>query len=128
MKVREWSKSEIDYGRKLLNSGLEGARSGREEFLHGESLAPFLDKSVPSALGYAVAGGCIGLLGSYLQNRHQRPSKTFAFGILGGAIGLCVGVVWGNRRLEASVVSAAWKNMGRTRDEHWLERNPIDYA
>jgi hypothetical protein len=128
MNLREWSKSDFDYGRKLLNSGLEGARSGREAFLDEKPLTPFSNGSARNALSVAAVGACIGLLGSYLGNRHKSASRALAFGIFGGAIGFGVGIAWGNRRLGASVVSGAWKNIGRARDEHWLERNPIDYA
>jgi hypothetical protein len=128
MNLLEWSKSEIDYGVKLLNSGLEGARSGREAVLHSKPITPILNRSARNALGVAAVGACIGLLGSYLKNPHTPARKAFAFGIFGGAIGLGVGVAWGNRRLEASVVSGAWKNIEKARDEHWLEQNPIDYA
>jgi hypothetical protein len=48
--------------------------------------------------------------------------------MFGAAIGFGLAVAWVNRHLEASVASGAWKNMGRARDEHWLEKNPIDYA
>jgi hypothetical protein len=60
--------------------------------------------------------------------QQESASRAFAFGMFGGAIGFGLGVAWGNRRLGASVVSGAWKNIGRARDEHWIERNPIDYA
>lgn len=128
MNLREWSKSDFDYGCKLLNSGLEGARSGREAFLDEKPLTPFSNGAARNALSVAAVGACIGLLGSYLGNRHKSASRAFAFGIFGGAIGFGVGIAWGNRGLGASVVSGAWKNIGRARDEHWLERNPIDYA
>jgi hypothetical protein len=128
MTVSEWSKSEIDYGRKLVHSGLEGARAGREAFLHGEPLAPVLDKSVRDAAVFAAAGTGAGLLGSILGGRRPSAGRVLAFSIFGGAIGFGMGLAWRNRRLEMSVVSAAWKNMGKARDEHWLEKNPIDYA
>ena len=128
MKLCDWSKSEIDYGRKLFSSGLEGARSSREEFLHGKPRTPFLSESTGNAMGVAAIGACIGLLGSYLGSQHKSARRAFAFGIFGGAIGFGVGVAWGNRHLAANVASGVWKNIGRTRDEHWLERNPIDYA
>jgi hypothetical protein len=50
------------------------------------------------------------------------------FGLLGGAIGFGAGIAWENRRLAASAASGALRNIGRVRDEHWLERHPIDYA
>ncbi len=128
MGVREWSKFEVDYGRKVLNSGLEGARSGREAFLDGKSLAPFLSESVRNALKPAAIGVCIGVLGSCPGNRHNSVGRVLAFGLLGGTIGFGAGVVWENRRLAASVAGGALRNIDRMRDEHWLERHPIDYA
>ena len=128
MSVREWSKSSIDYGRKLLDSGLEGARSGEGEFLQGEPLAPFLEESARQALEPATIGVFLGVLSSCAGNRENSASKTLLYGLLGGVIGFGVGVAWGSRRLAASVASSAFESMGKVRDEHWLENNPIDYA
>ena len=128
MKVSEWSKSNIDYGKKLLDSGLEGARSGEGEFLHGEPLAPFLEESARRALEPATIGVFLGLLSSCAGNGQKSNSKTLLYGLLGGVIGFGVGVAWGSRRLAASVASSAFRSMGKVRDEHWLENNPIDYA
>ena len=33
MELGEWVKSNVDYGRRLVGSGIEGARSGQDEFL-----------------------------------------------------------------------------------------------
>jgi len=128
MELREWSKSNADYGRKLLNSGIEGARSGREAFLNGDSLTPFLSESVRSALKTAALGACIGVLGSYPGYRQKSITRALTYGLLGGAIGLGAGLAWESRRLTASVAGSALKNIGRVRDEHWLTRHPIDYA
>jgi hypothetical protein len=111
-----------------VNSGLKGARSGEEAFLEGRPLAPFLNESVRLALKPAAVGACIGLLGSYPGNRRMSAGRAFAYGLLGGALGFGVGIAWGSRRLAASVAAGAAKSMGRVRDEHWLEQNPIDYA
>lgn len=128
MGLREWSESEIDYGRKVLNSGLEGARSGREAFLNGRSLAPFLSESVRNALVPAAIGACVGALGSYSERRDPSAFRTLVFGFLGAAVGFGSGLVWESRALTAKVASSAWKNMGKVRDEHWFDKHPIDYA
>jgi hypothetical protein len=128
MELGRWSKSNADYGRELLHSGIEGARSGREAFLNGESLTPFLSESVRSALKPAVLGACLGVLGSCPGSRQKSISRTLAFGLLGGAIGFGAGVAWESRRLTASVAGSALRNIGRVRDEHWLTKHPIDYA
>jgi len=128
MDLRKWSKSNADYGRRLLDSGLEGARSGEEAFLNGKSLTPSLGESVRSALKPAAFGVCIGVLGSYAGYRQKSITRTLAYGLLGGAIGLGAGVVWESRRLTASVAGSALRNIDRVRDEHWLTKHPIDYA
>ena len=128
MNQPKWSKSNLDYGRKLLSSGLEGARSGREAFLNGKPLSPFLGKSVRNALTPAAFGLCIGVLGGNWGNRHSSAGRVFAYGFVGSAIGFATSVAWESRRLAASVASGALRNIGTVRDEHWLERYPIDYA
>ena len=128
MSVCEWSKSEVEYGRKVLNSGLEGARSGREAFLNGKPLTPFLSESVRKALKPAALGAILGVVGSCPGSRGRSAGRALGFGLLGGAIGFGAGVFWANRRLTASVASSALKNIGKVRDEHWFERHPIDYA
>ncbi|MBZ5598614.1 MAG: hypothetical protein LAN83_09855 [Acidobacteriia bacterium] len=128
MSSHSWLSSNVDYCRKLVNSGLEGARSGEEAFLEGSPLAPFLNDSVRQALRPAAIGACLGLLGSYPGNQRHSAGRALACGLLGGALGFGVGVAWESRRLTASVASGALKNIGRVRDEHWLERHPIDYA
>jgi hypothetical protein len=128
MDLRQWSKSSADYGRRLLDSGIEGARSGRESFLQGESLAPFLGESVRSAVTPAVVGACIGVLGSCPGSRQKFTARALAFGLLGGVIGLGLGLAWESRRLTASAAGGALRSIGRVRDERWLAKHPIDYA
>ena len=128
MDLYKWSKSNADYGRKLLDSGIEGARSGEEAFLHGESLTPFLGESVRSALKPAALGACIGVLGNCSGYRQKSTLRTLVYGLLGGVIGLGAGIAWESRYLTASVAGSALRNIGRARDEHWLAKHPIDYA
>ena len=128
MNVGDWSKASVDYGRKLMDSGLQGAETGEQAFLHGERLAPFLADSARNAIPSAIFGLCLGIVGSRPWNERRSPRKTFAFALLGGFFGFAVGLGWHSRRLTASMASGAIKNIEKTRDEHWLERNPIDYA
>ena len=128
MDLREWSKSNADYGRRLLGSGIAGALSGREEFLNGESITPFLSESVRGAVIPAVLGTCIGALASYSGYRQKSMVRTLAFGLVGAVIGLGAGLAWESRRLTASAAGGALKNIGRVRDERWLAKHPIDYA
>ena len=127
MNVLEWSKSEVDYGRKLMDSAVEGARRGEDEFLQEEPLGRYLQRSALHAMGPSVLGACLGWFGGCLENRHSK-NRALVCAFLGGALGFGAGVIWENRKLTASVASTAWKNINKTRDAHWLEKNPIDYA
>jgi hypothetical protein len=128
MGLRTWSKSEVEYGRKVLGSGLEGARSGREAFLNGRPLTTFLSESVREAFKPAVLGACIGFLSSYQSRRHRSIGRGLGVSWLYGAVGFSAGFAWASRRLTASMASGVRRNVGRARDEHWLEGHPIDYA
>ncbi len=128
MSLREWSKSELDYGRKLFNSGIEGARTGREAFLNGKALDPFLHDSVQHAWVPAALGMCVGILASDPRNRRTSVAKVIACAVLGGAIGFTAGLAWETRRLAGSIGSSALHQLGKARDEHWFQKHPIDYA
>ena len=128
MDLREWSISNVEYSEKLVNSGIEGARSSGEAFLNGESLMPFLSESVRSALRPAALGACIGVIGSNPRSGQRSLGSVLAFGLLGGAVGFGAGVVWKSRRLVASAANSALRNIGKVRDEHWLTKHPINYA
>jgi hypothetical protein len=128
MDLGEWVKSNVDYGRRLVGSGIDGARSGQEEFLNGEPLAPFLGQSVKAAILPAVVGACVGVIVGYPISRKKSPAVTWAYGLLGCAIGLTTGIAWKSRHLSASVASGAIKNISKVRDEQWLIKHPINYA
>lgn len=128
MNFMEWSKSSADYSRKLVDSAVEGARVGEGKFLKESPLVPFLNESARRALAPAVVGACLGVLRGCMENERRSAPRVLADGLLGGAIGFGAGMIWENRKLTASVVSSAWENVGKTRDEHWFEKNPIDYA
>jgi len=83
MELGEWVKSNVDYGRRLVGSGIEGARSGQDEFLNGEPLAPFLGESFRGALVPAALGACVGVLVGYPICRKKSPAITWAYGLLG---------------------------------------------
>jgi hypothetical protein len=128
MNLPNWWTADVDYSRKLLSSGIAGAYCGEEEFLHGRRLTPFLNEAARNAMKPALVCACLAVLGSYRRAERLTATRAFAFGLLGGAIGFGAGVAWENRELVSSIASGAAKNIEKTRDEHWLEKHPIDYA
>jgi len=128
MNLMEWSKSSVDYGHRLVSSALEGACEGEGEFLKDESLGPYLGESARHAFVPAVIGAYFGALGANLKNERRSAARTAAFSLFGGAVGFGLGLLWENREFSARVASSAWNKINKTRDEHWFEKNPIDYA
>ncbi len=118
----------LRYGRSLANSGAAGMRTGRDAYLKGVPLGKVLTQKARASLGLAAIGACAGLLQCMVSSRGRRIPKTLALGAVGSAIGFLAGFTWKTRDLTSSMVHGAAKNMGSARDEHWLERHPIDYA
>ena len=128
MTARQALKSNLRYGRELVKSGASGLSTGREAHLNGRRLSESLAQSARASLGLATLGACAGLLRYYLPARRGRIAKTVACGIVGSAIGFVAGFAWKTRDLTESMTRSAAKQMGLVRDQHWLERHPIDYA
>ena len=120
--------SRLRYGRELVKSGVSGLNDGRDAHLNGRSLSDVLSESARASLGIATLGACAGLLRYYLPARRGRVIKTIACGLLGGAFGFLAGFGWKTRDLAESMTRSAAKEMGNVRDQHWLAKNPIDYA
>jgi len=128
MQLSEWSKSEVEYGRRVFNSGLDGVRSGREAFLNGRPLTPFFRESCLKALKPAALGACIGLLASCPRDRSRGTSRLMLSGLLGGLVGFAAGIVWESRFLTRNAADGALRGIQKVRDERWLQKHPIDYA
>jgi hypothetical protein len=118
----------LRYGRTLVKSGVSGLRSGRECHLNGQPLSEVLTQSARASLSLATIGACVGLLRFYASGHRGRVLKTIAWSAIGSAVGFCAGFAWKTRELTASMGRSSLKQMGVVRDEHWLERHPIDYA
>ena len=128
MKVEPSLKSNLRYGRALMKSGVTGLSSGQKAHLQGQSLSAALAESARASLGMAAVGACAGLLRYYLPGRRGRIAQSVACGVVGSAIGFVAGFAWKTRELTESMAHSAVKQMGVVRDEHWLDRHPIDYA
>ena len=116
------------YGRKLVKASITGIRSGQDSARGEQSLSALAAEAARGSLVLAAVGACIGLLRSQLKDRRNRPANAVAFGILGSAIGFVAGFGWKTRKVTSSVAHSTARELRKARDEHWLERNPIDYA
>ena len=118
----------VKYGRKLVNAGITGIRSGQDSARGEESLSKIAADAARDSLVLALIGAGVGLLQSQFAEKRDRPAKTLALGALGSVLGFLVGFGWKTRKVTSSVAHSTARELRRARDEHWLELNPIDYA
>jgi hypothetical protein len=128
MNVMAWSKSTVDYGRKLVDSAADGIRTGEDEFLVDGRLTPYLAKGATRSLAPAAIGAVLGAYCGSLRHGCRSTARILTGCILGGLVGFGAGMVWETRYLTESIGTNVHKRVQSARDEHWLEENPIDYA
>jgi hypothetical protein len=128
MSLRNWSKRELEHGRALVHSGVSGARSGQQQFLHGASLNRFLGDTLRTSCQPAVLGACIGALASCSLKSRTPTRRALAFGLLGGAIGFGASLAWKGRGLTASTVRGVARSIRTEHDQRWMRKHSIAYA
>ena len=128
MRHEPWLKSELEYGRDLIHSAVQGARSVREHALATEPVGTMLARSARASLPWAAVGASMGLVAVYSGSKHESIRNQVLFGILGAVIGLGTSVALSTRQLTGEIVHGAVQNTKTVRDAHWLARHPIDYA
>jgi len=120
--------TKLAYGRRLVNAGISGIRTGRENF-DPQRASALVSNSAEESLKLAVVGACLGILPACLMRRRSsRLSSALVLGAAGSALGFCAGFSWKTRKLTSTLARSAVREVRRVKDEHWLETNPIDYA
>ncbi len=115
------------YGRRLINAGISGIRSGQQD-LGPQSIPNCMVAAVPDSFKLAAIGACLGFLPGLLARRRSRISTAVALAAAGSALGFCAGFTWKTRKVTSSLAHSALREVRKVNDEHWLERHPIDYA
>ena len=126
MRHKPWLKSELEYGRDLIHSGVEGARSAREHALATEPVGAILARSARASLPWAAIGASVGFV--YSARKHESIRNGVLLGVLGAVIGVGTSVAFSTRQLTGEIVHGAVQNTKTVRDAHWLAKHPIDYA
>ena len=130
MRHEPWLKSELEYGRDLIYSAVQGARSAGEHALATEPARTVLARSARASLPWAAIGASVGLLSVYSASKHESIRNRILFGILGAVIGIGFGtnVALSTQQLTGEIVHGAVRSINTVRDAHWLAKHPIDYA
>jgi hypothetical protein len=129
MKIGDWLKSEVEYGRDLADSGWQGARTARDSMLQGEPVGAIFTRSVRASWAPTVLGAGMGALCALLvQRRKPNTAAVIALGIVGGVVGFTAGVTWDTRQLSSGMARGAIRKIGTARDSHWLGKHPINFG
>ena len=120
--------SGVRYGRKLVNAGITGIRTGQDSARGERRLSRVAAEAAQDSLTLAAVGACAGLLSSYLLHRGKRFSNAVILSSAGSALGFLAGFSWKTRKVTSTVARSAVRELGKARDNRWLELNPIDYA
>ena len=115
--------ADLAYFRSLVEAGFNGVSQARRE-AHRPVFTPPL---ASVAWKSVAAGGCAGALGTRLAG-NRSSSRIVLGGLLGTVVGLGAAAAWTSRHFTASAAKSALQLVNATRDAHWLEANPIDYA
>jgi hypothetical protein len=119
--------STLEYGRELVHSGLEGARTARDNNLHGKPVYALIGESAQNSLVPAIVGAGLGLLAGLLFSK-PRTAKALALGVAGAVVGVGATMAWNTRELTGDMARGAAKNISSTRNSHWLKNNPVCYG
>jgi hypothetical protein len=129
MKIGDWLKSEVEYGRDLAGSGWQGARTARDSILQGEPVGTILGRSVRASWAPTVMGAGVGALcGLLAKRRKPNTIAVIAMGVVGGVVGFGAGVAWDTRQLSSGMARGALRKIGTARDSHWLGKHPINFG
>ena len=129
MKIGDWLKSEVEYGRDLADSGWQGARTAADSMLQEEPVGEILSRSARASWAPTVMGAGVGALCALLaQRRKPKTVAVVAMGVVGGFVGFTAGVAWETRQLSSGIARGAMRKIGSTRDSHWLGKHPINFG
>ncbi len=128
MKFDEWLKSEVTYGRELVHSAVEGARSGRQQILASEPVGDVLTRSARLSAAAGALGASLGLIAVAVGMRRKSMRSAVGFGLVGAVLGFSSSMAFCTRDLTSGMAQGALSKVNAVRDAHWLARHPIDYA
>lgn len=104
------------YGWKLIEAAISGIRKPE---------APASNQPPVGLLVKCLTGAAFGTWAdTCVRRRPARFSRTAAY----AAGGFVATLAWNTRKITSAMARSAAKEIGKARDEHWLEKNPINYA
>lgn len=128
MSISEKIKTNLAYGKELIESGIEGASDARSSMLASEDRTDLVQAAAQESWQSATIGAMVGALAGVLSD-DRKPTRGVIFGgLLGAAVGFAGSFAWKTRPLTSAMAHGAGKRISRARDQHWLADHPINYG
>ena len=128
MSITEKIKSNIAYGQELVESGVEGANEARKATLKAPETVDMVTAAAQESWQGATIGVLAGAIFGVLTDDRKPLRGVITGGLLGAVAGFASSFAWKTRPLTSSMVQGASKRIGTVRNQHWLEKNPINYG
>ena len=128
MSVSERIKSNLAYGKDLVESGIEGANEARRTSLESAETTDMVTAAAQESWQAAAIGALAGAIFGVLADDRKPVRGVIAGGLLGAAAGFAGSFAWKTRPLTGAMAREAGRRIGAARDEHWLSENPVNYG
>jgi hypothetical protein len=128
MSVSERIRSNLAYGKDLVESGIEGANEARRASLESAETTDMVTAAAQESWQAAAIGALAGAIFGVLADDRKPVRGVIAGGLLGAAAGFAGSFAWKTRPLTGAMAREAGRRIGVARDEHWLSENPVNYG
>ena len=128
MSISERIKTNLAYGKELVESGLQGAKEGRKSVQASARQRAIVRVAAQQAWQAATLGAVAGALFGVLTDDRKPVRGVIAGSLLGAVLGFGGSFVWKTRPLTSAMAHGAGKRIGRARDKHWLTGHPVNYG
>mgnify|MGYP001102407405 FL=1 len=128
MSVSETIKTNLAYGKEIVESGIEGANEARKAALELPETTDMVTSAAQESWQAAAIGALVGAIFGVLADDRKPVRGVIAGGVLGAAAGFAGSFAWKTRPLTSEMAREAGKRIGAVRDEHWLATNPVNYG
>ncbi|MBE0657385.1 MAG: hypothetical protein IH602_06820 [Bryobacteraceae bacterium] len=128
MSVSETIKTNLSYGKEIVESGIEGAAEARKTALESAENADMVTAAAQESWQAAALGAMVGAILGVVADDRKPVRGVIAGGLLGLAAGFAGSFAWKTRPLTGAMAREAGRRIGAVRDEHWLAENPVNYG
>lgn len=121
-------KAQLSYGKELVESGVAGANEARKAAFEAAETSELIAHAASESWQGAAVGALVGAILGVLADDRKPARGVIAGGLLGAAVGFGGSFAWKTRPITESMARGAARRINATRDEHWLEENPVAYG